>query len=146
MGYDLILNRLKRESLAISTGDTFSSSSRSTAMDSMESLSSHSSEQNLSKPSSCTPYKEKVCFPSSVSFSGPRGRDSASREDAGRADGDSEDSYSSPALRKTHRNVTQSCGAALRSDRLGCVPAPSLPSLHGTDGTKTGPQFILYQY
>ncbi|KAG7332849.1 hypothetical protein KOW79_002984 [Hemibagrus wyckioides] len=109
--------------LADADSDTFSSSSRSTAIDSMESLSSHSSEQNLSKPSSCGPYQ--------------RGRDSASREDAGRADGDSEDSYSSPALRKTHRNVTQSCGAALRSDRSGCVPAPSIRSLHGTDGKQS---------
>ncbi|XP_058242872.1 rho GTPase-activating protein 42 isoform X6 [Hemibagrus wyckioides] len=118
----LMTYRLHEDFIA-AVSDTFSSSSRSTAIDSMESLSSHSSEQNLSKPSSCGPYQ--------------RGRDSASREDAGRADGDSEDSYSSPALRKTHRNVTQSCGAALRSDRSGCVPAPSIRSLHGTDGKQS---------
>ncbi|XP_034160890.1 rho GTPase-activating protein 42 isoform X2 [Pangasianodon hypophthalmus] len=116
--------------VADADSDTFSSSSCSTAMGSMESLSSHSSEQNVSKRSSCALHKEKPSFPSSLSSSGPRGRDSGSREDAGRADGDSEDSYSSPALRKSHRNVTQSCGAALRSDR-------SVQSLHSTDEKQT---------
>ncbi|MCI4379582.1 hypothetical protein PGIGA_G00229900 [Pangasianodon gigas] len=116
--------------VADADSDTFSSSSCSTAMGSMESLSSHSSEQNVSKLSSCALHKEKPSFPSSLSSSGPRGRDSGSREDAGRADGDSEDSYSSPALRKSHRNVTQGCGAALRSDR-------SVRSLHSPDEKQT---------
>ncbi|XP_053478358.1 rho GTPase-activating protein 42 isoform X2 [Ictalurus furcatus] len=119
--------------LADAESDTLSSTSCSTAMGSVESLSSHSSEQNMSKLSSCALHKEKPSFPSSPSSSGPRGRDSGSREDAGRADGDSEDSYSSPALMKAHRNVTQSSGAAVRSDRLGCVPTPSLRSLHSAD-------------
>ncbi|XP_060734732.1 rho GTPase-activating protein 42-like isoform X2 [Tachysurus vachellii] len=105
--------------------DTLSSSSCSTTMGSVDSLSSHWSEQNLSKLSSCAPYKEKL-YPSTVSPIGPRGQDPSSRGDVGRADGESDDSYSSPALRKVHRNNTHSCGAAVRSDRIGCVAAPAL--------------------
>ncbi|GAA6078791.1 rho GTPase-activating protein 42 isoform X1, partial [Tachysurus ichikawai] len=117
--------------------DTFSSSSCSTTMGSVDSLSSHWSEQNLSKLSSCAPYKEKV-YPSTVSPIGPRGQDSSSRGDVGRADGESDDSYSSPALRKVHRNNTHGCGAAVRSERIGCVSA--LQPVQHTNGTRTEPQ------
>ncbi|XP_060779100.1 rho GTPase-activating protein 42-like isoform X3 [Neoarius graeffei] len=112
--------------------ETFSSSSCSTAMGSVESLSSHSSEQNVAKLSSCALYKEKPPLPSPLSSRGPRGQDSGSREDAGRADGDSEDSNRSPALRRAHRNITQSCSAVVRSDWLSSFPAPSVRSLHST--------------
>lgn len=87
-------------------GDTFSSSRSSTPMGSMESLSSHSSEQNsFSKTASSAQAKDKSLLdlrqtPSqlsngpgnnAVSVSSP---ESSSREDAGRTDGESEDALS----------------------------------------------------
>uniref|UniRef100_A0A671XZ97 Rho GTPase-activating protein 42 n=1 Tax=Sparus aurata TaxID=8175 RepID=A0A671XZ97_SPAAU len=81
------------------------SSPGSTPMGSMESLSSHSSEQNTSsKMASSAPVKDKSLLdlrrtPSQLS-NGPRSTvcisspESSSREDAGRTDGDSEDALS----------------------------------------------------
>ncbi|XP_027013391.2 rho GTPase-activating protein 42 isoform X2 [Tachysurus fulvidraco] len=128
--------------VADADSDTFSSSSCSTTMGSVDSLSSHWSEQNLSKLSSCAPYKEKV-YLSTVSPIGPRGQDSSSRGDVGRADGESDDSYSSPALRNVHRNITHGCGAAVRSERIGCVSAPALqPLQHTHDKQSDGTQWL----
>uniref|UniRef100_A0A8D0CMZ5 Rho GTPase-activating protein 42 n=1 Tax=Sander lucioperca TaxID=283035 RepID=A0A8D0CMZ5_SANLU len=81
------------------------SSASSTPMGSMESLSSHSSEQNSSsKTASCSQAKDKSLpdlrrSPSQLS-NGPRSAvcvsspESSSREDAGRTDGESEDALS----------------------------------------------------
>ncbi|KAL1256276.1 hypothetical protein QQF64_011821, partial [Cirrhinus molitorella] len=85
--------------LADADSDTFSSSSGSTPIGSMDSLSSHSSEQNSSSKTCSSPQtKDKPPFPglrrtpSSLSSSEPQGPictsspDSSSREDAGRMD------------------------------------------------------------
>ncbi|XP_053356308.1 rho GTPase-activating protein 42-like isoform X1 [Clarias gariepinus] len=118
-------------SVAEAESDRFSSSSCSTVMDSMESLSSHSSEQNSSRLGPCSLQKGAPSLPSWSRWSDrPRARDSGSREDAGRADGDSEDSNGSSALSKAPGDVTHGCGAAGRSERLGCVPVPTPRSAH----------------
>ncbi|KAA8594041.1 hypothetical protein FQN60_004875, partial [Etheostoma spectabile] len=91
--------------LADAESDTLSSSPSSTPMGSMESLSSHSSEQNSSsKTASCSQTKDKSLLdlrrsPSQLS-DGPRSAvcvsspESSSREDTGRTDGESEDALS----------------------------------------------------
>uniref|UniRef100_A0A673B2K2 Rho GTPase-activating protein 42 n=1 Tax=Sphaeramia orbicularis TaxID=375764 RepID=A0A673B2K2_9TELE len=92
--------------LADAESDTFSSSRSSTPMGSMESLSSHSSEQNsFSKTASSAQAKDKSLLdlrqtPSQLS-NGPGNNavcvsspESSSREDAGRTDGESEDALS----------------------------------------------------
>ncbi|XP_030259513.1 rho GTPase-activating protein 42 isoform X1 [Sparus aurata] len=134
-------------------GDTFSSSPGSTPMGSMESLSSHSSEQNTSsKMASSAPVKDKSLLdlrrtPSQLS-NGPRSTvcisspESSSREDAGRTDGDSEDALSlssvstapwlSPAPKKAPH-----CRLDLRPALLPRSPAPSLKSLHISQGRRS---------
>ncbi|XP_029922662.1 rho GTPase-activating protein 42 isoform X2 [Myripristis murdjan] len=136
--------------LADAESDTFSSSRSSTPMGSMESLSSHSSEQNSSsKPASSAQLKDKPLMghrrtPSQLS-NGPRSAlcvsspESSSREDAGRTDGESEDALSlssvstttrpSPAPRKApHSRID------LRPAQLNRSAAPSLKSLHVPEG------------
>ncbi|XP_030007639.1 rho GTPase-activating protein 42 isoform X2 [Sphaeramia orbicularis] len=96
-------------------GDTFSSSRSSTPMGSMESLSSHSSEQNsFSKTASSAQAKDKSLLdlrqtPSQLS-NGPGNNavcvsspESSSREDAGRTDGESEDALSLSSVSITSR-------------------------------------------
>lgn len=135
-------------------GDTFSSSPSSTPMGSIESLSSHSSEQNsFSKrgPSTLPKHKSKgsLCWtPSQVSTNGPKSStyttspDSSSKEDAAKTDGESEDTQSlssvttagrrSPALElaeKPPQNLPDS-----KTPELNRSAAPSLRSLHISEG------------
>uniref|UniRef100_A0A3B4Y249 Rho GTPase-activating protein 42 n=1 Tax=Seriola lalandi dorsalis TaxID=1841481 RepID=A0A3B4Y249_SERLL len=129
------------------------SSPSSTPMGSMESLSSHSSEQNTSsKTASSAQVKEKSLLdlrrtPSQLS-NGPRSTvcvsspESSSREDAGRTDGESEDALSlssvstaprlSPAPKKAPHIRTD-----LRPALLNRSAAPSLKSLHISEGHRS---------
>ncbi|XP_055081833.1 rho GTPase-activating protein 42 isoform X2 [Periophthalmus magnuspinnatus] len=91
--------------LADAESDTLSSSPSSTPMGSLESLSSHSSEQNSSSQTTCpaqvrdTSLLDLLQLPSLLS-NGPGGTgavssaESSSREDAGRTDAESEDGRS----------------------------------------------------
>ncbi|XP_017557446.1 rho GTPase-activating protein 42 isoform X2 [Pygocentrus nattereri] len=138
--------------LADADSDTFSSSSGSTPMGSMESLSSHSSEQNSSsKTGSSSQLKEKASLmvlprsPSSLSSNGPQGlactsvssRESSSREDTPRTD--SEDSRSLSSVPTASRSslapkkAPHSSTIAQRSAQFTCLPAPSLRSLHNLE-------------
>uniref|UniRef100_A0A673MSL8 Rho GTPase-activating protein 42-like n=1 Tax=Sinocyclocheilus rhinocerous TaxID=307959 RepID=A0A673MSL8_9TELE len=136
--------------LADADSDTFSSSSGSTPIGSMDSLSSHSSEQNSSSKTCSSPKpKDKPPFPglrrtpSSLSSSEPQGPtctsspDSSSREDTGRVDWDdscrrnsgSAAARSSPAPTKApHSEV------GIKSAQLN---RSSAPSLHITEGRKS---------
>ncbi|XP_057204299.1 rho GTPase-activating protein 42 isoform X3 [Triplophysa rosa] len=141
--------------LADADSDTFSSSSGSTPMGSMDSLSSHSSEQNSSSKTHAAPMpKDKPPFPglrqspsslSSSELQGPTCTSSpepSCREDTGRADGDSEDSRSvssvpaaarsSPAPKKAPHSEIR-----LRSAMLNRSSAPSLRSLYTTEGRRS---------
>uniref|UniRef100_A0A8C2CVT4 Rho GTPase activating protein 42b n=1 Tax=Cyprinus carpio TaxID=7962 RepID=A0A8C2CVT4_CYPCA len=132
--------------LADADSDTFSSSSGSTPIGSMDSLSSHSSEQNSSSKTCSSPQaKDKPPFPgprhtpSSLSSSEPQGPtctsspDSSSREDTGRVDWEescrvntaSAAARSSPAPRKAPHS------------QLNRSNAPSLRSLQITEGRKS---------
>ncbi|XP_039986435.1 rho GTPase-activating protein 42 isoform X2 [Xiphias gladius] len=139
--------------LADAESDTFSSSPSSTPMGSMESLSSHSSEQNTSsKTAPSAQVKEKSLLdlrrtPSQLS-NGPRSAvcvsspESSSREDTGRTDGESEDALSlssvstaprlSPAPKKAPHFRTD-----LRPALLNRSAAPSLKSLHISEGHRS---------
>ncbi|XP_066540917.1 rho GTPase-activating protein 42 isoform X2 [Hoplias malabaricus] len=137
--------------LADADSDTFSSSSASTPMGSMESLSSHSSEQNSSsKPGSSPQPREKPPLtvlrqsPSLLSSNGPRGpactslssQESSSREDTIPTDSEDSRSYSSipatsrssPAPKKAPHSTP-----ALRSVSVTCSPALSHRSLHNLE-------------
>ncbi|XP_076592080.1 rho GTPase-activating protein 42 isoform X3 [Chaetodon auriga] len=134
-------------------GDTFSSSPSSTPMGSMESLSSHSSEQNSSsKTASSAPVKDKSVLdlrrtPSQHS-NGPRSAvcisspESSSREDAGRTDGESEDALSlssvsiAPRLSPAPKKAPH-CRTDLRPALLNRSAAPSLKSLHISEGRRS---------
>ncbi|XP_042342130.1 rho GTPase-activating protein 42 isoform X3 [Plectropomus leopardus] len=134
-------------------GDTFSSSPGSTPMGSMESLSSHSSEQNSSsKTASCVQVKDKSLLdlrrtPSQLSNS-PRSAvcvsspESSSREDAGRTDGESEDALSlssvstAPRLSPAPKKAPH-CRLDLRPPLLNRSAAPSLKSLHISEGHRS---------
>ncbi|XP_034461091.1 rho GTPase-activating protein 42 isoform X2 [Hippoglossus hippoglossus] len=141
--------------LADAESDALSSSPGSTPMGSMESLSSHSSEQNASstKTASSAQVKEKSPpdlrrTPSQLS-NGPRSTagvsspESSSREDAGRTDGESEDALSlssvstaprlSPAPKKAPHVRTDLRPPLLPSRS----PAPSLKSLHISEGLRS---------
>ncbi|XP_048839413.1 rho GTPase-activating protein 42 isoform X1 [Brienomyrus brachyistius] len=143
--------------LADADSDTFSSSPSSTPMGSIESLSSHSSEQNsFSKrgPSNLPKHKSKgsLCWtPSQVSSNGPKSStyttspDSSSKEDATKTDGESEDTQSlssvttagrrSPALdmaEKTAQNLPDH-----KTPELNRSAAPSLRSLHISEGQRS---------
>ncbi|XP_069390046.1 rho GTPase-activating protein 42 isoform X2 [Paralichthys olivaceus] len=139
--------------LADAESDTLSSSPGSTPMGSMESLSSHSSEQNTSsKTASSAQVKEKshldLCRTPSQLSNGPKSTvcvsspESSSREDAGRTDGESEDALSlcsvstaprlSPAPKKAPHFRTD-----LRPPLPSRSPAPSLKSLHISEGHRS---------
>ncbi|KAF0030136.1 hypothetical protein F2P81_016867 [Scophthalmus maximus] len=136
--------------LADAESDTFSSSPGSTPMGSMESLSSHSSEQNTSSKSAChAQVKEKSLLdlrrtPSQLS-NDPRSTvcvsspESSSREDTGRTDGESEDALSqssvstAPMLSPAPKKAPH-FRADLRPAPLNRSPAPSLKSLHISEG------------
>ncbi|XP_068172632.1 rho GTPase-activating protein 42 isoform X2 [Antennarius striatus] len=134
--------------LADAESDTFSSSLSSTPMGSMESLSSHSSEQNnSSKTTFSTQVKDNFLMQQTPSWllSSPKSAvcisspESSSREDPRRTDGDSEDGLSlssvtvipklPPAPPKAPHSHT-----AHRSALLNLSPAPSLKSLHISGG------------
>uniref|UniRef100_A0A3Q3E0Z5 Rho GTPase-activating protein 42 n=1 Tax=Labrus bergylta TaxID=56723 RepID=A0A3Q3E0Z5_9LABR len=129
------------------------SSPGSTPMGSMESLSSHSSEQNSSsKTASSTQVKDKTLLdpgrtPSQLS-NGPRSAacvsspESSSREDAGRTDGESEDALSlssvstAPRLSPAPKKAPH-CRIDLRPALLNRSAAPSLRSLHMSEGRRS---------
>ncbi|XP_074536173.1 rho GTPase-activating protein 42 isoform X2 [Halichoeres trimaculatus] len=139
--------------LADAESDTFSSSPGSTPMGSMESLSSHSSEQNnSSKTASCTQVKDKslldLCRMPSQLSNGPRSAvcvsspESSSREDAGRTDGESEDALSLSSVSTTPRlspapKKAPHCRPDLRPTLLSRSAAPSLKSLHIPEGRRS---------
>lgn len=132
-------------------GDTFSSSPSSTPMGSMESLSSHSSEQNnSSKTASSAQVKDRSLLhqmPSNLS-NGPRSAvcisspESSSREDAGRTDGESEDAVSLSSFSSTPRlspapQKAPHCHTDLKPVLMNRSAAPSLKSLHISEGRMT---------
>ncbi|XP_024132294.1 rho GTPase-activating protein 42 isoform X1 [Oryzias melastigma] len=93
-------------------GDTFSSSPSSTPMGSLESLSSHSSEQNTSSKAAppgqrAGQDKSDISRAPSQLFNGPRSAawvsspESSSKEEAGRTDGESEDALSMSSASST---------------------------------------------
>ncbi|XP_010738017.2 rho GTPase-activating protein 42 isoform X2 [Larimichthys crocea] len=140
--------------LADAESDTFSSSPSSTPMGSMESLSSHSSEQNsCSKTASTAQVKDKslldLCRTPSQLSNGPRSAvcisspESSSREDAaGRTDGESEDALSLSSVSITPRlspapKKAPHCLANLRPPLLNRSPAPSMKSLHSSEGRRS---------
>ncbi|XP_035536606.1 rho GTPase-activating protein 42 isoform X4 [Morone saxatilis] len=139
--------------LADAESDTFSSSPSSTPMGSMESLSSHSSEQNSSsKTASSAQVKDKSLLdlhrtPSQLS-NGPRSTvcvsspESSSKEDAGRTDGESEDALSLSSVSTTPRlspapKKAPHCRTDLRPALLNRSAAPSLKSLHISEGHRS---------
>uniref|UniRef100_W5KEC0 Rho GTPase-activating protein 42 n=1 Tax=Astyanax mexicanus TaxID=7994 RepID=W5KEC0_ASTMX len=145
--------------LADAESDTFSSSSGSTPMGSMESLSSHSSEQNSSsKTSSSHQLRDKPALsvmrrcPSSLSSNGPEGpacaglssHDSSSREDTTRTDSEDSRSLGSvPATSRTSRSslapkkAPHSSAIALRPSQLSYTPAVSQRSLHNLEARRS---------
>uniref|UniRef100_A0A8C9WHN3 Rho GTPase activating protein 42a n=1 Tax=Scleropages formosus TaxID=113540 RepID=A0A8C9WHN3_SCLFO len=143
--------------LADADSDTFSSSPASTPMGSIESLSSHSSEQNSSsKTGSSSQPKDKstgsLCWtPSQVSSNGPKSStcttspECSSREDAAKTDWESEDTQSvssvttadrcSPAP-DTPKKATPNA-AEHKSDDVNLKASPSLRSLHISEGQRS---------
>ncbi|XP_072248075.1 rho GTPase-activating protein 42 isoform X2 [Leuresthes tenuis] len=138
--------------LADAESDTFSSSPSSTPMGSMESLSSHSSEQNTSSKAAAsgqrgvsltdlrqTPLQLSNDPRSTACVSSP---ESSSREDAGRTDGESEDALSlssvsttprlSPAPKKAPHSYTD-----LKPTQMNRFISPSLKSLQLSDGRRS---------
>ncbi|XP_072518821.1 rho GTPase-activating protein 42 isoform X3 [Salminus brasiliensis] len=141
--------------LADADSDTFSSSPSSTPMGSMESLSSHSSEQNgCSKTSSPSRSKHKtsgsLCWttpsPSSNGPKSPPGTtspDSSSKEDAAKTDGEWEEALSSlptdrasPAPELPDRAEEQS-PEEHGPGRLSMSTCSSLTSLHISEGFRS---------
>ncbi|XP_023009363.1 rho GTPase-activating protein 42 isoform X2 [Maylandia zebra] len=141
--------------LADADSDALSSSPDSTPMGSMESLSSHSSEQNTSSKTASS--RQRTCqdkslldlrrTPSQLS-NGPQSAvfvsspDSSSREDTGRTDGESEDALSSSSVSTTPRlspapKKAPHCRADLRPELLNRSTAPSLKSLHISEGHRS---------
>ncbi|XP_029301544.1 rho GTPase-activating protein 42 isoform X2 [Cottoperca gobio] len=139
--------------LADAESDTFSSSPSSTPMGSMESLSSHSSEQNSSsKTASSAQVKEKSLLdlrrtPSQRS-NGPRSAvcvsspESSSREDTVRTDGESEDALSlssvstAPRLSPAPKKAPH-CRIDLKPALLNRSAGPSLKSLLISEGHRS---------
>lgn len=120
-------------------------------MGSMESLSSHSSEQNSSsKTAFPAQMKDNLLLhrtPSQLS-NGPKsavwisGSESSSREDARRTDGGSEDALTLLSVTTTPRPSpappkAPHCHLDHRSGLLNCTPAPSLKSLHVSEGRRS---------
>ncbi|XP_046891170.1 rho GTPase-activating protein 42 isoform X2 [Hypomesus transpacificus] len=138
--------------LADADSDTFSSSPGSTPMGSMESLSSHSSEQNSSSKTGSSCHGKDTLSSglhraaSQLSCNGPTvlpcvsSPDSSSREDTGRTDGESEDARSLSSLYDAAKtSVPQKaphCHTALGA-QLNRSTAPSLRSLHTSEGTRS---------
>lgn len=146
-------------------GDTFSSSPSSTPMGSMESLSSHSSEQNTSsKPASCGQVRANLnksvtdlCRTPSQRSNGPRSAvcvsspESSSREDTGRTDGESEDALSLSSVSSTPRlspapQKAPHCYTDLKAALMNRSASPSLKSLHIHDGRMIVRQMNLVSF
>ncbi|XP_026051956.1 rho GTPase-activating protein 42 isoform X1 [Carassius auratus] len=141
--------------LADADSDTFSSSPSSTPMGSMESLSSHSSDQNSCSKTgspSCTKHKASgnLCWTtSSPSSNGPKSPacttspDSSSKEDANKTDGEWEEALStspgdrsSPAseiLQRTLRETLEVHG----EERHSLSTCSSLTSLRISEGFRS---------
>ncbi|XP_029963964.1 rho GTPase-activating protein 42 isoform X2 [Salarias fasciatus] len=141
--------------LADAESDTLSSSPSSTPMGSLESLSSHSSEQNASskaassgpRPGQDRPPPELRRTPSQLS-NGPGSAacasspESSSREDTGRTDGESEDALSLSSVGTTPRlspapKKAPHCRSDLRPEPLHHSPALSLKSLLISEGRRS---------
>ncbi|XP_047449353.1 rho GTPase-activating protein 42 isoform X4 [Mugil cephalus] len=141
--------------LADAESDTFSSSPSSTPMGSMESLSSHSSEQNTSSKAASSAQRTgqdksllDLCRAPSQLSNGPRSTvcvsspESSSREDTGRTDGESEDALSLSSVSTTPRlspapKKAPHCRPDLRPLPLNRSSAPSLKSLHISEGRRS---------
>ncbi|KAM4590500.1 rho GTPase-activating protein 42 isoform 2-T2 [Fundulus diaphanus] len=142
--------------LADAESDTLSSSPSSTPMGSLESLSSHSSEQNTSsKTASSGPGASHSMAdllrrtPSQLSNDPRSGAcvsspESSSREEGGRTDGDSEDTFSlssvstAPRLSPAPKKAPH-CRIDLKPALLNRTISPSLKSLQGSDGQRSCP-------
>ncbi|MBN3272259.1 RHG42 protein, partial [Polyodon spathula] len=150
--------------LADADSDTFSSSPSSTPMGSIESLSSHSSEQNSSSKTSSSQQKDKSAssipwIASPVSSNGQKSSadttspDSSSKEDAAKTDGES-DTQSLCSVTQSLSSITQSLSSITTAGNTSPplnVPekppygltglkrsaAPSLQSLQLTGGTRS---------
>ncbi|KAG7471164.1 hypothetical protein MATL_G00121500 [Megalops atlanticus] len=140
--------------LADADSDTFSSSPVSTPPGSIESLSSHSSEQNSSSKTGSPSQTQHQSMdsmrwtPSQASSNrlksptSTTSPDSSSKEDAARTDGESEDTQSlssvsvpskpSPRPTKSQRALTEQEPAAME-----CSVSPSLRSLHISEGQRS---------
>ncbi|KTG33841.1 hypothetical protein cypCar_00033398 [Cyprinus carpio] len=141
--------------LADADSDTFSSSPSSTPMGSMESLSSHSSEQNsCSKTGSPSRTKHKasgsLCWTTpSPSSNGPKSPacttspDSSSKEDANKTDGEWEEALStSPGDRSSAASelLQTTLGETLEDhgeERHSLSTCSSLTSLHISEGFRS---------
>lgn len=120
-------------------------------MGSMESLSSHSSEQNTCSKAASSRHKtspsklDLLHLPSPQLSNGPRSTvcvsspESSSREDTGRTDGESEDALSlssvsiAPRLSPAPKKAPH-CNTDLKSALMNRSVSPSLKSLHVSDG------------
>ncbi|XP_076835628.1 rho GTPase-activating protein 42 isoform X2 [Brachyhypopomus gauderio] len=141
--------------LADADSDTFSSSPCSTPMGSLESLSSHSSEQNgCSKASTPSRSKHKasgsLCWTTpSPSSDGPRSPlgttspDSSSKEDAAKTDGEWEEALSAlPADRRSPapgpaNGAEEQDPVVPGAGRLSVSTCSSLTSLHISEGFRS---------
>ncbi|XP_028320128.1 rho GTPase-activating protein 42 isoform X2 [Gouania willdenowi] len=139
--------------LADAESDTLSSSPSSTPpMGSMESLSSHSSEQNTFSRSThkTSPHWSLLNLSRVPSQTGSNGHsstvcasspESSSREDAGRTDGESEDALSLSSVSTSSRLSHAPKKAPHRHMEAPQLPnrssAPSLRSLHITEGRRS---------
>ncbi|MEQ2187456.1 hypothetical protein GOODEAATRI_004860, partial [Goodea atripinnis] len=145
-----VLNNYFENSLLLKC-DTLSSSPSSTPMGSMESLSSHSSEQNTSsKPAFSGPLTSHSRpdllrpTPSQLSNGSRSGAcvssaESSSREEGGRTDGESEDTFSLSSVSTTPRlspapKKAPHCCTDLKPALLNRTISPSLKSLQAFDG------------
>uniref|UniRef100_A0A3B3U8P9 Rho GTPase-activating protein 42 n=1 Tax=Poecilia latipinna TaxID=48699 RepID=A0A3B3U8P9_9TELE len=140
--------------LADAESDTLSSSPSSTPTGSMESLSSHSSEQNTSSKTAssgagrCLSRSDLLRRTPSQLSNGPRSAacvsspESSSREEGGRTDGESEDTFSLSSVNTTPRlSPAPKKAPHCRSDLKPPLPSrsvsPSLKSLLGSDGQRS---------
>ncbi|PWA27995.1 hypothetical protein CCH79_00012085, partial [Gambusia affinis] len=140
--------------LADAESDTLSSSPSSTPMGSMESLSSHSSEQNTSSKTSssgagrCLGRSDLLRQTPSQLSNGPSSAacvsspESSSREEGGRTDGESEDTFSLSSVSTTPRlSPAPKKAPHCRPDLKPALPSrsvsPSLKSLPGSDGQRS---------
>ncbi|KAK7883006.1 hypothetical protein WMY93_029180 [Mugilogobius chulae] len=141
--------------LADTESDTLSSSRSSTPMGSLESLSSHSSEQNSSSKTTClaqgrdSSLLDLLQLPSLLS-NGPRGMDavssaeSSSREDTGRTDAESEDALSlSSVSTSSQMSSAPKKAPHSQSNRRCSASVPSLSTLEFRDNPKLPPKDVL---